>query len=91
MAAIVLPIGSLLFGTAFLLLGTGLLNTLLALRGSIEAYSDPVLGLIMSGYFIGFFFGTFLALPMIRRIGHIRTFASCKDREYKQVFHCRRA
>lgn len=77
MVAMIFPIGSLLLGTAFLLLGTGLLNTLLALRGSIEAYSDPVLGLIMSGYFIGFFFGTFLALPMIRRIGHIRTFASC--------------
>lgn len=77
MATMILPIGTLLLGTAFLLLGTGLLNTLLALRGNLEAYSDPVLGLIMSGYFIGFFLGTFLALPMIRRIGHIRAFASC--------------
>lgn len=77
MAFTILPISSLLLGTAFLLLGTGLLSTLLALRGSLEAYSEPVLGLIMSGYFIGFLFGTFIALPMIRRIGHIRAFASC--------------
>lgn len=73
----ILPISALLLGTAFLLLGTGLLNTLLALRGSLESYSEPVLGLIMSGYFVGFLFGTFIALPMIRRIGHIRAFASC--------------
>ncbi|NEL80006.1 MAG: MFS transporter, partial [Xanthomonas perforans] len=31
--------------------------------------------LIMSGYFAGFFLGTFFAPPLIRRIGHIRAFA----------------
>lgn len=77
MATLVFPIGALLLGTALLLLGSGLLNTLLALRGSIEGYSDQMLGLIMSAYFIGFFVGTYTALPMIRRVGHIRAFACC--------------
>ncbi len=36
-----------------------------------------MLGFIMSGYFFGFFVGTHLALPLINRIGHIRTFAFC--------------
>ncbi|HAG96327.1 MAG: MFS transporter [Pseudomonadales bacterium] len=72
-----LPIGALLLGVALLLLGGGLLNTLLAIRGGLEGYSDSSMGWIMSGYFVGFFIGTFLALPIIQRIGHIRTFAFC--------------
>ncbi|MAG43691.1 MAG: MFS transporter, partial [Oceanospirillaceae bacterium] len=71
------PVLSLLAGVSLLLLGSGLLNTLLAVRGSEESFSDQAMGLIMSGYFVGFFVGTFLALPLIRRVGHIRTFAMC--------------
>ncbi|PKO52449.1 MAG: MFS transporter, partial [Betaproteobacteria bacterium HGW-Betaproteobacteria-21] len=41
-----IPIGALLAGIALLLLGTGLLNTVLALRGSLEGYTDATLGLI---------------------------------------------
>ncbi|MBR0566824.1 MFS transporter [Azoarcus sp. L1K30] len=70
-----LPIGSLLVGTALLLLGTGLLNTVLALRGSLEGYADATLGLIGSAYFVGFFIGTFAAPPLVRRMGHNRAFA----------------
>lgn len=77
MLPLIVPIGALLVGVALLLLGSGLLNTLLAIRGGVEGYSDSLLGLIMSGYFVGFFVGTFLALPLIQRIGHIRTFAFC--------------
>ncbi|MEE2730896.1 MAG: MFS transporter [Pseudomonadota bacterium] len=77
MLPLILPIGALLMGVALLLLGSGLLNTLLAVRGGLEGYSDSSMGLIMSGYFIGFLLGTFLALPIIQRIGHIRTFAFC--------------
>ena len=73
----VLPIGALLIGTALLLLGSGLLNTLLAIRAGLEEYSTETIGLIMSGYFMGFILGTFTALPLIHRIGHIRSFALC--------------
>ncbi|MCA6063663.1 MFS transporter [Thalassolituus marinus] len=77
MIPLILPITALLSGVALLLLGTGLLNTLLALRGASEGYSDTTMGLIMSGYFVGFFLGTYLALPLISRMGHIRAFAFC--------------
>ncbi len=77
MLTLIVPICALLAGIGLLLLGTGLLNTLLALRGGLEGYSDSVMGIIMSGYFLGFILGTFLALPLIKRIGHIRTFAFC--------------
>lgn len=69
------PLGALLVGVALLLLGSGLLSTLVAVRGRIEGYDDQVLGLVMSAYFAGFFVGTYAAPGLIQRIGHIRAFA----------------
>lgn len=77
MWSLIAPISSLLSGVALLLLGNGLLNTLLTLRGVAEGYSTGMLGLIMSGYFVGFLLGTWLAIPLVRRVGHIRAFALC--------------
>ncbi len=77
MLPLIVPIGALLTGAALLLLGSGLLNTLLALRGDLEGYAPNTMGFIMSGYFVGFIIGTFIALPLIHRIGHIRSFALC--------------
>lgn len=71
----ILPISSLLSGVALLLLGNGLLNTLLTLRGVHEGYSTTMLGLVMSGYFVGYLLGTWVNTPLIRRVGHIRAFA----------------
>ncbi len=71
------PVTSLLGGVALLLLGHGLLNTLLTLRGVAEGYSTGLIGLLMSGYFLGYLGGTSLAPRLIRRVGHIRTFACC--------------
>lgn len=75
MWSLLAPISSLLSGVVLLLLGNGLLNTLLTLRGVAEGYSTGMLGLIMSGYFVGFLLGTWLAIPLVRRVGHIRAFA----------------
>ncbi|MGB1092623.1 MAG: MFS transporter, partial [Oceanobacter sp.] len=47
------------------------------LRGGSEGYSDSLIGYIMSGYFVGFFVGFYMAMPMLRRVGHIRSFALC--------------
>ena len=66
---------ALLLGVALLLTGSGLLGTLLAVRGGQEHFGSRALGLIMSAYFAGYFVGTFFAPPLIRRIGHIRAFA----------------
>ena len=75
MRTMLAPISSLLAGVTLLLLGHGLLNTLLTLRGVAEGYSTGMIGLLMSGYFSGFLIGTWLAPSLIRRIGHIRTFS----------------
>lgn len=75
--AVLGPIRSILISVALLLLGNGLINTLLALRGTAEGFSTPFLGLIMSGYFAGFICGSFAGRHLIRRMRHIRTFAFC--------------
>ena len=72
MWSLIAPISSLLGGVALLLLGNGLLNTLLTLRGVAEGYSTSMLGLIMSGYFVGFLLGTWLAIPLVHRVGLLR-------------------
>jgi MFS family permease len=77
MLLLIVPITALLLSVSLLLLGSGLLNTLLAIRGGLEGFPDDTMGLVMSGYFLGFFVGTFLALPLIQRVGHIRTFTCC--------------
>ncbi|MCB1836258.1 MAG: MFS transporter [Alcanivoracaceae bacterium] len=77
MLPLIAPLFALLAGVALLLLGSGLLNTVLVLRGSAEGYSDGMLGFIMSGYFVGYFVGTHMALSVITRVGHIRAFAIC--------------
>ncbi|RBI65413.1 MFS transporter [Vreelandella sulfidaeris] len=75
--AMLKPVKSILYSVALLLLGNGLLNTLLTLRGTEEGFSSAVLGMIMSGYFIGFIGGTWVSGRLIRRMGHIRTFGFC--------------
>lgn len=75
MFATIVPLSALLSGVAVLLLGSGLLGTLLGVRGTLEGFGDQVLGLVMSGYFLGFFLGTYFAPAVIRRMGHIRAFA----------------
>lgn len=77
MKAVLLPLAALFTGVALLLAGSGLLGTLLAVRGGLEGFDDRTLGWVMSGYFAGFFVGTYLAPPLIRRIGHVRAFAFC--------------
>ncbi len=70
-----LPLTSLLLGVACLLLGTGLLNTLLAVRGGAEGFDSQTLGWLGSMYFVGFLLGTVLGPRLIRQVGHIRAFA----------------
>ena len=76
MLPMVRQVGALLLGVSIFIFGVGLLNTILALRANLEGYSDFTIGMIMSCYFVGFFIGTYLALPLVKRMGHIRTFAA---------------
>lgn len=76
MITTVYSIFSLLAATAILLLGSGLLGTLLGVRAGIENFSAALTGLIMSGYFVGYVIGSYRCPRLVRRVGHIRTFTA---------------
>ena len=66
----------LLLGMGVLMLGAGLQSTLLGLRATLEGFPSPVTGIIMSGYYVGYLFGTVAAPRLLRQVGHIRVFAA---------------
>lgn len=67
--------GALLMSLSLLLIGMGLQNTLIGVRAGIEGFSTVETGLVMSGYFVGYLAGCWLAPRTIIRVGHIRTFS----------------
>ena len=67
---------AILFGILLLMIGNGLHGTLLGVRGDIEGFSTAELSVVMSAYFAGFLGGSQAAPWMIRRVGHIRSFAA---------------
>ena len=69
-------IAMLLLGLGTLLVGTGLLGTLLGIRAQLEGFSNSSIGALMAAYYLGYVMGTFLAPALIRRVGHIRSFAA---------------
>jgi len=72
----IIAIATLLIGIAVILAGSGLLGTVLGIRGQIEGFSSLMLGVIMAAYFVGFVIGTKTVPEVIRRVGHIRMFAA---------------
>lgn len=71
-----LPILALLVSTAFLLTGNGLHTLLLPLRGTSEHFSTTEIGLVGTGWAVGFVLGCLLAPPVVRRVGHVRAFGA---------------
>lgn len=67
---------ALLLGMLMLMLGNGLQGTLIGVRATSEAFATNTIGLIMSGYFIGFLAGSRLTPVFIRQVGHLRVFAA---------------
>ena len=71
-----LSVAALLFSVAFLITGNGLQMMLLPIRGGEEGFSAVQLGLMGSGYYLGFVLGCLGTPLLLRRAGHIRTFAA---------------
>lgn len=69
-------IASLMSGLFLLLVGHGLISTLLGVAGARAGFSSSELGLIMGGYFVGFIAGSRVTPQLIGRVGHVRYFAA---------------
>ena len=62
--------------TAILLVGNGLLGTLIPIRAGYEGFATITVGVIGSFYFAGFLAGCFATPHIVHRAGHIRSFAT---------------
>ena len=59
-----------------LMLGNGLLGTLLGIRSELEGFATPATGAVMASYYVGFLFGSRIAPKTMERVGHVRVFAA---------------
>src|SRR5262245_39690052 len=69
-------VSSLLLGIGALLVGAGLLGTLLPVRANLEGFTELEIGVVMASYYVGFVAGTAICPWIVRRVGHIRSFAT---------------
>ena len=76
MGPLLLSISALLFGVGLLLLGNGMLGTLIGIRLALDNVPTLATGVIMAAYFAGLLAGSLYAGRMIGRAGHIRAFSA---------------
>ena len=72
----IIPILALLGSMIFLMLGGGLQSIVIPVRGQIEGFTSFQLGWIGTGWAIGFTIGCIIVPRLVRRAGHVRTFAT---------------
>jgi MFS family permease len=70
------PVAALLLSVAFLLMGSGLQNTLVPVRAEIEGFQALALGGLGAAYYFGFMIGCIAAPLIVQRAGHIRSFVA---------------
>lgn len=75
LSQILMPLLPLLIGVSLVVVGVGLLFSVMGIRANLSNFSSLTLGLVMSAYYVGFLVGSYSAPWLIRRIGHIRAFA----------------
>lgn len=69
-----IPIFAIMLGSAFLMLAGGINSLILPVRGSIEDFPTFSLGLLGTGWALGFIAGCLQTPKLVRRAGHVRTF-----------------
>ena len=70
------PLIPLLITAGILIGGNGLQGTYISLRALQEGFSTSLIGLVGTGYNIGFAIGCIYVTRILRSIGHIRTFSA---------------
>lgn len=69
-----LPISALLFGSALLIFAGGINALILPIRGSAEGFSAASLGLLGTGWAVGYVLGCIFCPRLVGKVGHIRSF-----------------
>lgn len=71
-----LPLTALLMGSAFLLFAGGVNSLILPVRGEAEGFTAASLGLLGTGWAIGYVAGCLRTPALVARVGHIRAFGA---------------
>ncbi|UMA66729.1 MFS transporter [Roseivivax marinus] len=69
-------VAALLLGSAFLLFAGGMHGLLLPIRGEIEGFTAASLGLLGTGWALGYVAGCVATPRLVARVGHIRAFGA---------------
>ena len=69
-------LGALILATSLIQLANGFFTTVVSLRLGLEAFNPAFEGLVMSAYFVGFALGSASCGRLLKRIGHIRSYAA---------------
>lgn len=69
-------LGALILATSLIQLANGFFTTVVSLRLGLEAFNPAFEGLVMSAYFVGFALGSASCGSLLKRIGHIRSYAA---------------
>ncbi|WP_343563641.1 MFS transporter [Kiloniella sp. b19] len=67
---------AILLGVAFMMLGNGLQGSALGLRADLAGLDTFVTGIVMTGYFMGYFIGSLTTPNLLAKVGHVRVFAA---------------
>jgi len=70
-----ISIVALFLSLVLLVMGNGMLGTVVALRMEVEGYLAGMAGVILAFFSVGFVLGTLYGIHVIQRVGHIRAFA----------------
>lgn len=62
-------------GLGLLMIGNGLLGSLLGIRADLEGFPTVVIGVVMAMYYVGFLVGSLTIPRWLVTVGHIRVFA----------------
>lgn len=71
-----LPLSALLLGSAFLLFAGGVNALILPVRGEAEGFTALSLGLLGTGWAVGYIAGCMRTPLLVSRVGHIRAFGA---------------
>ncbi|MCU9839740.1 MFS transporter [Ruegeria sp. WL0004] len=70
-----LPVSTLLLGSALLLFAGGMNGLILPIRGTQEGFSAASLGLLGTGWALGYVAGCFYTPRLVGKVGHVRAFS----------------
>jgi len=71
-----LPLTALLLGSAFLLFAGGVNGLILPIRGEAEGFTAATLGLLGTGWAVGYVAGCMRTPVLVAKVGHIRAFGA---------------